>query len=165
MPCANTYRYALARLDSGQVNRQLADQLMRMESESRCGQEPSRLYWDGGQKRHQHLAVDGKVLRGTGEVVYDAALGSVQQHVLGVYEVETGIVLEQVPIAEKGSEVSTFQRLMSASLIQGRVVTADALQSSRPFCQAIRNWKGDYILIIKDNVPTVRADLELFFSD
>lgn len=42
MPCANTYKYALARLDSQQVNMQLAAWLVRQEAESHCGEEPSR---------------------------------------------------------------------------------------------------------------------------
>src|SRR5437588_11845161 len=43
MPCANTYSYALARLDSQQVNEALAAWFVRQEPQSRCGEEPSRL--------------------------------------------------------------------------------------------------------------------------
>src|SRR5215471_6243165 len=43
MPCANTYKYALMRLDSQQVNALLAAWLVRQEAQSRCGEEPSRL--------------------------------------------------------------------------------------------------------------------------
>src|SRR6266699_4950644 len=43
MPCANTYSYALARLDSQQVNAALAAWFVRKASQSRCGEEPNRL--------------------------------------------------------------------------------------------------------------------------
>src|SRR2546421_12806712 len=43
MPCANTYSYALERLDSQEVNAALAAWCVRKEAESRCGEEPSRL--------------------------------------------------------------------------------------------------------------------------
>src|SRR5260370_19032212 len=42
MPCANTYSYALARLDSQQVNAALAAWCVRKEAESRSGGHPSR---------------------------------------------------------------------------------------------------------------------------
>ncbi len=61
MPCANTYSYALERLDSQEVNASLVAWLVRKEAESRCGEEPSRLVTQASQ-RHVHLAVDGKAL-------------------------------------------------------------------------------------------------------
>src|SRR3989442_11328908 len=69
MPCANTYSYALARLDSQQVNAALAAWCLRKEAESRCAGEPSRLAGQASE-RHVHLAIDGKVLRGTGKQAY-----------------------------------------------------------------------------------------------
>jgi len=69
MPCANTYSYALRRLDSQKVNEALAAWCVRKEAESRCGEEPSRLVAQASE-RHVHLAVDGKALRGTGKQAY-----------------------------------------------------------------------------------------------
>src|SRR5437588_7204535 len=40
MPCAHTYSYALARLDSQQVNAALTAWFVRNAYQSRCGQEP-----------------------------------------------------------------------------------------------------------------------------
>src|SRR5437879_3792797 len=64
MPCANTYSYALERLDSQEVNRLLAAWLVRQEAQRRCGEEPSRLVGQGSS-RQVHLAIDGKALKGT----------------------------------------------------------------------------------------------------
>ena len=58
MPCANTYSYALARLESQQVNAALAAWMVRKEAESRCGEEPSRLASQSSE-RSVHLAIDG----------------------------------------------------------------------------------------------------------
>jgi len=69
MPCANTYSYALARLDSQKVNEALAAWCVRKEAESRCGGEPSRLALQASE-RAVHLAIDGKALRGTGKQAY-----------------------------------------------------------------------------------------------
>src|SRR5436305_11911004 len=95
MPCANTYSYALARLDSQEVNVALAAWCVRKEAESRCGEEPSRLVAQSSQ-RAVHLAIDGKALRGTGKQAYGGE--EPQKQVLHVYEVQTGIVLHSVQL-------------------------------------------------------------------
>src|SRR3989440_6778773 len=162
MPCANTYSYALARLDSQQVNAALAAWCVRKEAESRCGEEPSRLAAQASE-RAVHLAIDGKALRGTGKQAYGGE--EPQKHVLHVYEVDTGIVLQQCPIASEHNEVSTLKPLLTEVLCKGRILTSDAAQSYHDFGRLVKRAGGDVILFIKDNTPLTRADLELFFED
>lgn len=162
MPCANTYKYALARLDSQQVNEHFRDWLLRQAAESRCGDEPSRLAMQADQQA-VHVAIDGKVLKGTGKQVYGGE--KPQKHILHIYEVQTGIVLHQCPIAEKQNEVSALKPLLTEVLCKGRILTADAAQSYHEFGRLVKRAGGDVILIIKDNTPATRADLELFFED
>jgi DDE_Tnp_1-associated len=95
MPCTNTYSYVLARLESQEVNATLAAWFVRNAAESRKGEDSS----SGKSAPHEHLAIDGKALRGTGKQAYGGE--DPQQHVLHVYEVHTGIVLQQCPIGEK----------------------------------------------------------------
>src|SRR5437588_7296484 len=162
MPCANTYSYALARLDSQEVNAALAAWGVRQEAHSRCAEEPSRLVAQASE-RHVHLAVDGKALRGTGKQAYGGE--EPQKHVLHVYEVQTGIVLQQCPIASEHNEVSTLKPLLSETLCKGRILTSDAAQSYHDFGRLVKRAGGDVVLFIKDNTPATRADLELFFED
>lgn len=162
MPCANTYKYVLARLDSQQVNNQLAAWLVRCEAQSRCGEEPSRLVAQSS-KQKVHLAIDGKVLKGTGNQMYGGERA--QKQVLHVYEVHTGIVLQQRPIAEKHNEVSELKPLLTETLCKGRILTADAAQSYHEFGRLVQRAGGDVIVIVKENTPVARADLELFFED
>ena len=86
----------LPRLESQQVNAALAAWMVRKEAESRCGEEPSRLASQSSE-RSVHLAIDGKALKGTGKQLYGGE--EPMQQVLHVYEVQTGIVLQQCPIA------------------------------------------------------------------
>lgn len=162
MPCANTYSYALARLDSQQVNAALAAWFVRQEAENRCGEEPSRLAVQPSQG-HVHLAVDGKALKGTGKQLYGGE--EPQKQVLHVYEVHTGIVLQQCPIAQEHNEVSTLKPLLTEVLCKGRLLTSDAAQSYHQFGRLVKRAGGDVVLFIKDNTPVTRADLELFFED
>lgn len=66
MPCANTYSYALARLESQQVNAQLAAWFVRQARESRSANVASA----GAAPLGEHLAIDGKALTGTGSQMY-----------------------------------------------------------------------------------------------
>jgi predicted transposase YbfD/YdcC len=162
MPCANTYSYALARLDSQRVNEALAAWCVRKEAESRYGEHPSRLAAQTSE-RHVHLAIDGKALRGTGKQAYGGE--EPQKQVLHVYEVQTGIVLQQCPIAPEHNEVSTLKPLLTEVLCKGRILTSDAAQSYHKFGRRVQRLGGDVIVFIKDNTPATRADLELFFED
>src|SRR6266700_4123856 len=162
MPCANTYSYALARLDSQEVNVALAAWCVRQEAESRCGEEPSRLVTQSSE-RAVHLAIDGKALRGTGKQAYGGE--EPQKQVLHVYEVQTSIVLEQCPIAAEHNEVSTLKPLLTQALCKGRILTVNAAQSYHDFGRLVKRGGGDVIVAIKDNTPVTRADLELFFED
>src|SRR5260221_10193574 len=162
MPCANTYSYALARLDSQQVNVALAAWLVRKEAESQCGAEPSRLVAHPSE-RHVQLAIDGKALKGTGKQAYGGE--EPQKQVLHVYEVHTGIVLQQCPIAKEHNAVSTLKPLLTEVLCQGRILTADAAQSYHEFGRLVKRSGGDVVVFIKDNTPATRADLKLFFED
>jgi hypothetical protein len=71
LPCAHTYQSVLARLDSQQVNAQLAAWLVRTEAQSRCAEEPSRLVLQA-RGRSVHLASAGKTLKGTGKPIEGA---------------------------------------------------------------------------------------------
>ena len=115
MPCANTYSYALARLDSQQVNAALAAWFVRQEAENRCGEEPSRLALQPSQ-RHVHLAIDGKALKGTGKQLYGGE--EPQKQVLHVYEAQTGIVLQQCPIAQEHNARQYTQTLVNRGAVQ-----------------------------------------------
>lgn len=154
MPCANTYSNVLSRLDSRQVNTHLAAWFVRHLASRPTGKP------DG---RHVHLAIDGKTLKSTGEQAYGGE--HPQQHVLHVYEVETGVVLQQLPIGSKTNEVGALKPLLTEVMCKGRVITADAAQSYHELPGLIKRAGGEVILIIKDNTPGALGDLELFFED
>ncbi|MFL5704234.1 MAG: ISAs1 family transposase [Ktedonobacteraceae bacterium] len=140
----------------------MAAWFVRQTAQLRCGEEPSRL---AGEPSEQsiHLAIDGKALKGTGEQAYGGE--HPQQHLLHVYEFETGIVLQQIPIATKTNEVGALKPFLTEVVCKGRVITTDAAQSYHKFPRLVKRAGGEVILIVKDNTPATRADLELFFED
>ena len=73
--------------------------------------------------------------------------------------------MQQCSIGEKRNEVSALKPWLTEVLCQGRMLTADAAQSYQEFGHLVKRAGGEVIVIVKDNTPVTRADLELFFED
>ncbi len=158
MPCQMTYCNVLARVDAKQLDAILATFFVRWEAEQRCGAEPSRLHTPQGKADHTHLAIDGKTLRATTSQPHPV-------HQLSCYEVATGIVLWHCNVQEKENEISALKPLLTPHLIKGRIFTLDAMHTQRALCAQIHRFGGDYILIAKDNQPTLHEDIADLFED
>jgi predicted transposase YbfD/YdcC len=162
LPCAGTYAYALERIDAQELLTVVAGCLTRWEAAERCENEPSRLAGQDGQQAKQHVAVDGKTMRGT--LGHESA-SQPSVHVLSVYEVRTGLVLAQRNVAEKENEITAVKELLTPVYVKDRVWTADAMHTQKTACQHIDQLGGKYLFFFKDNHPTAHEDLALFFQD
>ena len=154
LPCAGTYGYALERIDAQELLEVVAGCLTRWEAGERCENEASRLSDLGGKQDKQHLAVDGKTMRGT--LGHESA-NQPSVHVLSVYEVRTGLVLAQRSVAEKENEISAVKDLLTPVYVKDRVWTADAMHTQKTACQCIEQFGGKYLFFFKDNHPTAHA--------
>lgn len=114
----------------------------------------------------QGVAIDGKAQRG--RLAFDSSGCPV--HALSAYLHEQGIVLAQEPIDPKGpTEKAEAELTVAPALIkridwQGRVMTGDALLCQRNLCQQVNEAGGDYLLIVKENQPTLYEDIRLLFD-
>jgi predicted transposase YbfD/YdcC len=158
MPCQMTYCNVLARVDAKHLDEILAPFFVRWEAEQRCGAEPSRLQTPAGRADHAHLAIDGKTLRGTTSQPHPV-------HQLSCYEVATGIVLWHCDVGEKENEISALKPLLTAQLIKGRIFTLDAMHTQRLLCAQIHRCDGYYLLVAKNNQPTLHEDIADLFED
>jgi predicted transposase YbfD/YdcC len=105
------------------------------------------------------VAVDGKTLRGT------IPRGSTRGlHLLAAYRPEDGVVLAQVAVDQKENEIVAAPLLLKQLDLHGLVVTGDALLAQRSLSIQIVEAGGDYLWRIKDNQPTLRAEIELLFA-
>ncbi len=55
--------------------------------------------------------------------------------------------------------------LLTQHLIKGRIFTLDAMHTQRAFCAQVHRLAGDYLLIAKDNQPTLHEDIADLFED
>lgn len=149
-PCAATYSNVLRAVDADQLNQVLMGLLTRVRAEKR----------EAGEQ--QHIALDGKTLRGTQKHL---AGDQRKMHQVNLYETQTGIVLKEQVVAEKESEQSRVSELLIPLYVKGRVLTADALHTHASVCTSVVASAGDYLLFAKGNQPTLRDDLHLFFRE
>jgi predicted transposase YbfD/YdcC len=162
-PCVATYSNVLRLVDEQEVTTLLASWLTRLSAERRCGAEPSRLLMHPqAREQHAQVVLDGKTLRGT---LGHAAPDEPSLHLVALYEAQTGVVLAQHAVPEKGNEITLEATLLTPAHVQGRIVTADAMHTQRACCAQIIRGGGDYLFFAKANQPTLEEDLRLFFTE
>lgn len=158
LPCHMTYCNVLAEVDGVQLDTILSSFFLRWEAQSRCGEEPSRLLTPQGYADHSHLAIDGKALRATSKQEHPV-------HQFSCYEVTTGRVVWHCNVQEKHNEISELKPFLTTELVKGRILSLDALHTQRELCRQVHRLEGDYLLIAKDNQPTLKEDIADYFED
>jgi hypothetical protein len=104
------------------------------------------------------IAVDGKTLRG----IHGEQMPGV--HLVGAYTHAAGAIVAQLRTAGKGHEIAAAKAVLAQVPLAGRLVTTDALLTQREVAQQVVDGGGDYLLPVKDNQPTLHADLQAAFS-
>lgn len=107
----------------------------------------------------EQLAMDGKSMRGTIESGQQRGV-----YLLAVYSPHRGVVLNQVNIEHKDNEISAAPAVLKDLDLHGKVVTGDALFTQRDLSKTIVEAGGHYVWLVKDNQPTLRADIERLFG-
>ena len=104
------------------------------------------------------VAVDGKTLRGSRQQ------GAPGVHWLSAVSHHLGLTLAQGAVDDKTNEITQVETLLRQLVLPGRVITMDALLTQRHVAQTIVDGGGDYVMIVKENQPQLRADIELIFT-
>lgn len=104
------------------------------------------------------LAIDGKSLRGA------IKQGAEDAHLLSAVSQRLGIVLAQVAVADHTNEQGQIDELLEELTLTGLVVTTDAMHTQVTTAQRILDRGGDYLLVVKENQPTLKREIELVFE-
>lgn len=105
-----------------------------------------------------HLAIDGKTLRGS----RDGGIPGV--HLVAAYAPDVRAVVEQMRVDAKTNEHKAALELLGVLPIKGKIITGDAMFTHRDVCAKVVDGGGDYVLPVKDNQPTLKADIEAAFD-
>jgi len=106
----------------------------------------------------QPVAMDGKSLRGTVQALQRMV------HLLSLFDHKSGGTLSQLRVDAKTNEAKASLDLLKSVLLKGRVVTADAIFCQREVCQEILDGGGHYFVVVKENQPTLQADIAAEFK-
>jgi hypothetical protein len=119
-PCAGTLHYLFQRLD-----RQALERVLSAWAETILASlPPSKGSWEA-------LAIDGKTLRGSKQQ------GALEVHLVSVLSHRLGLTLYQQAVSEKSNEIGVLPQVLSALVLDGRVITADARLCQREIAQQI----------------------------
>lgn len=105
------------------------------------------------------LALDGKTIRGAKQA------GHSGPHLLSFCTHHSQEVLLQMRVGDKTNEIPVAYFLLPCLPVTGRVYTADALHTHLPLLELIWSLGGYVVLVVKDNQPTLAADLATYFAD
>ena len=105
------------------------------------------------------LAIDGKTARGS----RDGGVPGV--HLVSAYAPDVHAVLAQLRVDAKTNEHKAALELLGVLPLKGKIVTGDAMFTHRDVCAAVIDGEGDYVLPVKENQPTLRANIAAVFAE
>jgi hypothetical protein len=139
-PCQATYHNVLKGLAVATLERQLAG-------------------WVGGLGGAASLCLDGKSLRASHKEDYPAL------HLLGLYCEQLEGVIAQERVGPKENELKAALRLLKQTPLEGLIVTGDAIFTDKELCRQVVKAGGDYVLVVKDNQPDLKEQIEEAFAE
>lgn len=111
--------------------------------------------------RGRLVAIDGKALRHS----FDTAKGKSALHLVRAWASANHLLLGQCAVDEKSNEITAIPELLKLLDLQGALVTIDAMGCQKKITADIIAAGGDYVLAVKENQPTLCADVEGVFLD
>ena len=102
----------------------------------------------------EHIAIDGKTLRGSG----GGRLGAL--HVVSAWATKAHVSLGQVAVEGKGNEITAIPKLLELLDLDGALVTIDAIGCQKAIAKKIVSRGGDYVLVVKGNQERLLEDIQ-----
>lgn len=104
------------------------------------------------------LALDGKSARGSFDGLGKAV------HLLSLVAHQSGLTVAQAEVPQGGldktNEHKAALKLLSGLVLEGRLITGDALFCQRNLSRQVLDGGGHYLWVVKDNQPTLLADIQ-----
>jgi len=105
------------------------------------------------------LAIDGKTLRGSRKQ------GAPAVHLLSGLSHRLGLTLWPQAVANKAHAIPVLEDVWRGLVVEGRVMTVDALLTQRAVAARMVPGGGDYVILVKGNQPQLQHDIQLVFHE
>ena len=106
------------------------------------------------------VAIDGKTSRRS----HNRKTGQKALHLVSAFATNSRLVLGQEAVDEKSNEITAIPALLERLDVEGALVSIDAMGCNPNVAHSILDAKADYLLAVKDNQPTLHADIESYFE-
>jgi len=106
----------------------------------------------------EHIAFDGKTVRGSGHNRHVDAL-----HLMSAMVVESGLTLYQSESQDKKNEIKTLRSMLDVIPVKGGVISADAMHCQKDTVKKIRAKQADYVLQVKNNQKHLHKEIAAYF--
>jgi predicted transposase YbfD/YdcC len=106
------------------------------------------------------VAIDGKTSRRS----HNRKTGQKALHLVSAFATDSRLVLGQEAVFEKSNEITAIPALIERLDLKGALVSIDAMGCNPTIAQSILDAEADYLLAVKDNQPTLHADIESYFE-
>lgn len=144
IPSAATVRRALRQIAVDELEQAIGGWISASLSE------PSASSW-------RAVALDGKAVRG-------AQTHGAKVHLVSLVTPQQALTVAQCAVEEKSNEIPAAQRLLGERDLQGWIVTADAMHTQRATAELIVRQGGHYLMVVKENQPSLYATLAEWFA-
>ena len=114
-----------------------------------------------GASNGKLIAIDGKTLRRS----FDTANRKSAIHLVSAWASENHLLLGQQAVADRSNEITAIPALLKLLDLQGALVTIDAMGCQKRITEEIVAGGADYVLAVKENQPTLHADVQRVFMD
>lgn len=107
--------------------------------------------------RDQLLAIDGKRMKGANFLDHIT-------HVVELFATDDRLCLTMEKVPDKTVEKSTLPSILKQVDVEGAIISGDAHFTTPDSARQIVAAKADYLLAVKENQPTLYAEMENFFD-
>ena len=153
IPSHDTFNRIICLIDAGQFQQSFVDWV----NDVRSGIENPATQTEESDK--DVISVDGKAVCNS----RDNSTGKKAIHMVSALSSQYGLVLGQQKCYEKSNEITAIPALLNMLLIEGAVITIDAMGCQRDIAKKIITRKADYILALKANQKNLQDEvIDLF---
>lgn len=148
IPSHDTFNRVICMIDAKQFQQSFTDWV----SDIRSNIKPS--------EQKDIINIDGKTVCNSDDKVN----GKKAIHMVSALSTKYGLVLGQKKCSEKSNEITAIPTLLTMLLIEGSVITIDAMGCQKNIALKIINKKADYILALKGNQGNLHKEVVDLFE-
>lgn len=143
-PCAATIYNVLSGMEIKMLEKKLDDWVEQIISVA---------------KEKLAIAIDGKTMKAS------KRKGMAKAHVISAVVHRLGLLWKKMTVQDSISEKIAMIDFLESITLKGTILTMDALHTDREVAEKIVSQEADYVMVVKDNQPSLKEEITTLFDD